>query len=133
MILKNNVIIDNLIRNEHNPFQIDTTNGFIRGNIFNNLYKPYKNITTRLNTPTTKEEQLMSEINKYNFYTTELHLYLDLYPNDTNALNLFNQYSTQLNNLINTYENNFQVLTQDSKYLQSNTWKWLEGPWPWQN
>lgn len=125
--------MDNLIRNEQNPFQIDTNNGYIRGNIFNNLYQPYKNIIPKQIPAHNSKEELMNEINKYTFYCTELTLYLDLYPTDSNAINLFNQYNTQLDKLKTMYESKYQVLCLDSKYLQATPWKWLEGPWPWEN
>lgn len=133
MILNNNIIMDNLIRNNNVPFQIDTTTGFYRGNIFNNLYVPYQNIQTTIPSFNTQEEELMNEINKYTFYCTELNLYLDLYPTDTTAINYFNQYKTQLDQLTDVYESKYKPLTTDSKYLKTTPWRWLEGPWPWQN
>ena len=42
-------------------------NGFLRGNLFNNLYDPYKNYKYRELKPNNKREELLYNILMYNF------------------------------------------------------------------
>lgn len=114
---------------------LDLTNldtGFIRGNIFNNLYVPYKNYKPIAPVIKGEREQLLYEILKLNFAMTELNLYLDTNPNNTNAINIFNDYSKKKKNLVNSYEAKFGPLTLDGNMMNLNTWIWNKNPWPWE-
>ena len=63
-----------------------------RGNLFNNLYDPYRNYKYRELKASNRKEELLLNILKYNFALIELGLYLDLNPMDRNMLTLYNQY-----------------------------------------
>ena len=131
MILKNNIIVDNL-RNDNNTFNIDVYNGFYKGNIFNKLYDPYKTYIPTIPKVTTREEQLLLQISNLTFNLVDLNLYLDVYPNDVNALNLYTNINKQLQQLEYEYEKKFQIISTNSQYLEGTPWKWLENPWPWE-
>jgi spore coat protein JB len=106
--------------------------GFLRGNLFNNLYDPYKNYKyTKLN-PTNKKEEMLFNILMYKFALKELNLYLDNFPNNTQILNLYNQYLLEEKKLCNQYQKNYGPLTIDSENIESNNWKWIKSPWPWE-
>ncbi len=82
-------------------------NGYLKGNIFEDLYDGYKNISIpKLKFNSTKEEMLFN-INEMSFYSHDLNLYLDNYPNDKNALDLFKKYSNMTNALIKEYESKY--------------------------
>lgn len=138
--LNQNQMIDMNYLNNYNNMtnyknDLDLTNldtGFIRGNIFNNLYVPYKNYKPIAPVINSEREQLLYEILKLNFAMTELNLYLDTNPNNTNAINLFNDYSKKKKNLVNSYETKFGPLTLDGSMINLNAWSWNKNPWPWE-
>ena len=85
--------------------------GYIKGNLFKNLYQEYKNYRpSRLNVNSEKMEMLVN-IGQMGFASHELNLYLDNYPNNRKALELFNKYSNMTNKLIKEYENKYGPLT----------------------
>jgi len=143
--MKNNFynIPDNWYKEFNNNFNImnkmNTTNdladpkeAFLRGNLYNNLYDPYKNYKYGKLTPSDKKEELLFNILMYKFNLKELNLYLDNYPFDTNMINLYNKYLSEEKNLCEQYEKNYGPLTTDSKYIGENNWKWVKSPWPWE-
>ena len=103
-----------------------------RGNLFNNLYEPYKNYQYRPLKPSNKKEELLYNILMYNFTLNELDLYLDLNPNNQDMLNLYNKYLNNKNELINEYERSFGPLTLSSENIASNNWNWQASSWPWE-
>ena len=103
-----------------------------RGNLFNNLYDPYRNYKYRELKPSTKREELLLNILMHNFALTELNLYLDVNPRDTSMINLYNRYLTNKKRLVDEYEKNFGPLTLDGLNMGDNDWNWSKSPWPWE-
>ena len=68
----------------------DSQIGFKRGNLFSNLYDEYKNYKPQELKASNEREDLILQIDENRFAIIELGLYLDLYPNDINALNKYN-------------------------------------------
>lgn len=107
---------------------VNIKEGFNRGNIFDNLFWPYKYIAdVKPNNPRSK---LMMDIQMYSFAAHEMNLYLDLYPNDIQAIGLFNQYQDEANRLTNEYENEYGKICLDIN--ESYAWDWVNSPWPWE-
>ena len=102
-----------------------------RGNLFNNLYEPYKNYKYNNLTATNKREELLLNVLRYDFVLTELTLYLDIYPKDRNMINLYNQYLEEKKRACFEYTKNFGPLTLDDQ-SNNNSWSWLQSPWPWE-
>lgn len=102
-----------------------------RGNLFNNLYTPYKNYQYNKLNPTNKREELLFNVLMYNFILTELNLYLDIYPQDKNMINLYNQYLEEKKKAYFEYTKFFGPLTLDDP-SNNNNWSWLSSPWPWE-
>ena len=111
---------------------LEANQGFIRGNMFGNLYDPYKNYKPMDLNPENEKEALLYQVMQYQFALTDLDLYLDIYPNDRNAVSLYNQYLTIMKQARDKYENMYGPLTLDSNYLGTNHWKWKNNPWPWE-
>ena len=120
------------VSNNMNNSNIDPKEGFLRGNLFDNLYKPYKNYTYGNLKATNKKEELLYNLLMYKFALIELNLYLDVNPNDMMMLNLFKKYQMEEKKLCNEFEKNYGPLTLDSEYLGNNNWKWINSPWPWE-
>ena len=82
----------NMDRDMNNPKYFTEKEGYLRGNMFRNLYSRYKNYEPQILRPTTEQEEMFLRMSEAEFAAHDLNLYLDLYPNDGNALDLFNKY-----------------------------------------
>ena len=126
-----NSMMNNNMYNFNNDLA-DPKTALDRGNLFNNLYVPYKNYKYRPLRPTNKKEELLYNILMHNFALTELDLYLDLNSNNQNILNLYNKYLNNKKELVTEYERNFGPLTLEGNNLGTNNWNWRMSPWPWE-
>ena len=123
---------DTFYSNNMTSNQLATINlALDRGNLFNNLYDPYKNYKYNNVTATNKREELLLNVLRYDFVLTELNLYLDIYPKDRNMINLYNQYLEEKKRACFEYTKNFGPLTLDDQ-SNNNSWSWLQSPWPWE-
>ena len=109
----------------------DSQTGFKRGNLFNNLYSEYKNYKPNDLKANSEREDLITQIDEQRFAIIEMNLYLDIYPNDKNALNKFNSYLRKEKELINLYESKYGPMTISSP-VQTDNWLWNNSPWPWE-
>lgn len=103
--------------------------GFLRGNMYKNEFKPYKNYTYRKISPVGKRNQLLFEIMQYDFAINDLNLVLDLHPDDERLLDLFKKYVAILCEKELEYVKLYgplQVMEADGK-----TFNWISEPWPW--
>lgn len=108
----------------------DPYNGFIRGNMFPDLYNDYKIEPVEFKISNEKE-QLSNQICNLCFATHDINLYLDLYPDDRDMLNLYNSYKKEVNGLLPYYEEKYGQL-----FVGSTTkypFEWIKEPWPWEN
>lgn len=117
--------------NNQNKNIINTEEGFKRGNMFKNLYDEYKNFKPRKLAASSEREDMILQIMEYTFAIIDLQLYLDMYPNDRDALKLFNTYLNNKKDLTNIFEEKYGPLTIDSE-AQRNNWLWDNSPWPWE-
>lgn len=77
---------------------------------------------------------LKRRIYETDFAIHELSLYLDTHPTCKRAAELLDEYRKKRKELIKLYERNFGSFIVTSKDVEtSGCWKWLEGPWPWEN
>ena len=111
----------------------DPYNGFIRGNLFKNSYDPYKSEEPYEIKPINAQAELLTYIDALGFAMVDLNLFLDVNPNNQEAINLFNQYREEKNNLLKEYESKYGPITIDSDSLTSYPWAWDDMPWPWDN
>lgn len=116
----------------NNYNQIDPYIGYMRGNLFNNLYKPYKNYNFAQISPSNEKEYKMLLLQTYGFGLTDLNLYLDTNPNDNNMIKLYNEYLNNYNQALADYENRYGPLTLNSNSLNTSPWAWLKTKWPWE-
>lgn len=111
---------------------IDPKEGWMKGNLFANLYDPYKNYKYAKLDPKNEREALLYQVMQYKFALIELNLYLDTHPNDTEMVRLYNQYLDIEKKMCDKYESMYGPLTLDSEYLDKNNWVWKNSPWPWE-
>ena len=119
--------------NYNNPKLYNPYEGFIRGNLFPNLYDGYKDYKPFQINPMNEQAEMLTNIDSLGFATIDLDLYLDINPNDQNAIGLFNQYRKEKEELIKNYELKYGPLLLNSEALNSVPWMWNDRPWPWEN
>lgn len=110
----------------------DPYNGFIRGNMFPELYNSYKLNKPLEITPMNEQAELLTYVDALTFAMIDLNLYLDVYPNDKEALELFNQYRMQTDEYTKKYESKYGPLELTSNSLNTFPWAWDNAPWPWE-
>lgn len=119
---KNSLLDDNLTL-------VPVNTGHNRGNLFKNLYWPYK-YEAQVN-PGNERERLLNKIQQYNFAAIDLDLYLDVFPDDMQAIGLFNQYREEALKYQSEYDRKYGSLLLSGN-LDQMPWEWLNGPWPWE-
>ncbi len=104
--------------------------GFLKGNMFRDEYIPYKNYKIEELKPANAKEKMLFEIMEKEFAFNDLDLYLDVYPEDMNALNLFKKYVEEYKKLKEDYASMYGPLSLDqAKY---SNFEWVKEPWPWE-
>ncbi len=79
-----------------------------------------------------KKNQLLRQIQEYDFAVNELTLYLDSHPTDAKAIEKHAAWAKDLDLLKLAYTKEFGPLTacDGSKH---GSWNWVNDPWPWDN
>ena len=111
----------------------DPYNGLIRGNLFKNLYDPYKSKEPYEIKPMNEQARMLTDIDALGFAMIDLNLYLDVFANDKEKINLYNQYRKEKEGLLKEYEAKYGPITLNSDSLNSYPWAWNNMPWPWDN
>ena len=110
---------------------LDSYDGFKKGNMFKDLYDPYKDFKYVELKANNEREDMLMQLQEVKFAMIDLGLYLDVYPSDRSALDLFNKYQKKEKELCRMFENKYGPLTIDSDVMVNN-WLWNNGPWPWE-
>ena len=119
---------------QSNPNHLyDAYEGFIRGNMFPDLYNQYKVQRPFDVEPMNEQARLLTNIDSLCFAAHDLNLYLDTHPQDRDMIELFNQYRVESNKALQQYESQFGPLFVDSEASMNCPWAWNQSPWPWEN
>lgn len=110
----------------------DPLSGFLKGNLFKNLYDSYKKYKPQDLNPSNEKEAMLWQVMQYKFLLVELGLYLDTHPNDKEVLSLYRNYLNIEKQSCREYEKKYGPLTCDSEYIGNNSWAWDNSPWPWE-
>ena len=114
--------------NLYNPYQ-----GLIRGNMFKNLYQPYKNERPYEIKPVNEQAKMLTDLDALEFAMIDLNLYLDVNPDDQRAIELYNKYRQENEELLKLYQDRFGPILLNSDSLNNIPWMWDNRPWPWEN
>lgn len=104
--------------------------GFMRGNMFNNEYKPYKNYKVKELVATNDKEEQLFRIMALSFAINDLNLLLDLNPNDRENFNTFKSLIKEKNALEQKYIEKYGPLTLEE--TTKNSFDWVS-TFPWEN
>ena len=119
---------ENYLRNDTNLFNPE--NGYNLGNMFTDLYDPYKNYKPAKLKASNKKEELYLQLSRVSFAMHEMNLYLDLHPEDRKILQLFNDYRKMFVELEKKYESEFGPLTTCSDTLEKSPFGWVTYSFP---
>ena len=112
--------------NNNNNSLVDEQTGLLRGNMFENEYKPYKNYNpSKLNI----KNEILEKLCEANFAIIDLNLYLDLNPNDERIYNIYKNYVDNFEKIKKLYEQNYGPL--EITCVESDSYNWINNPWPW--
>ena len=123
------VDLRHLMRNNHHSDRFfSPKEGFIRGNMFKEEFKPYKNYQYKEIIPKNEKEDLLLKIYEYDFAVIDLGLHLNLHPEDVEAFELFKicakEYERYRKEFAEKYES---ICLTDT----NNKYNWVNDPWPW--
>ncbi len=104
--------------------------GFLRGNMFKDEYKPYKNLTYINIRPRNEREAKLFNVMEYSFAINDLNLYLDLHPEDSEMLKLFKEYVKEEKEAKKEYMESYGPLTVNK--VTGNSFDWVSN-WPWED
>lgn len=124
---------DNFVNSNQKNALYDPYQGYIRGNLFPDLYNPYKEKDPYEIRPMNKQAEMLTYMDMYSFAAHDLNLFLDVHPNDQIVIDLFNKYRREANKLIVDYQNEYGPLVTNSDALNAVPWAWDDRPWPWEN
>ncbi len=105
--------------------------GFLRGNMFKDEYKPYKNLTYVNIKPRNDREAKLFNVMQYSFAINDMNLYLDLHPEDRNALMLLEEFIKEEKEAKKEYIKSYGPLTINE--TSGEKYEWINGPWSWEN
>jgi len=131
--LPNDVLNQGMNDNYNQNRLYEPYEGFIRGNLFKDLYDPYRNDRPYQIKPMNEQAEILTNLDSLGFAMVDLNLYLDVYPDDRNAINLYNQYRQEKENLLKLYESKYGPIVLSSDALNAVPWAWDNKPWPWEN
>ena len=122
------------LRNDkkHNNNLFTPEQGYNLGNMFEDLYDPYKNYQPKRLQGRTNQERSFLELSRVAFAMHEMNLYLDVYPDDRKIQNLFNDYRKMFIDLEEKYEKNYGPLNTSSNTLEKTPFAWVMDEWPWE-
>ena len=110
---------------------VSPMDGFLRGNMFQDEYEPYKNLTYFKLNPSNDKERLLYQVMAYSFAINDLNLYLDLHPDNKGMLDLFKKYVKEEKELCKEYVKKYGPL--EVSEVMGHKFDWINSPWPWEN
>lgn len=108
----------------------DVYNGFIRGNMFPDLFNQYKISKPFDVRPMNEQAELLTKVDAYSFAAHDVALYLDTHPNDQDMIRLYDSLNEDVKKVTNEYENKFGPLLKNG--ATGYPWTWNNSPWPWE-
>ncbi len=81
-----------------------------------------------------EKDTLKRKIWELDFALHELVLFLDTHPTNAKALSLMGEYRKLRKETVALYESKFGAYAPTAaKTPLDDEWKWIKGPWPWEN
>ena len=115
---------------DRNKF-VNSREGFLRGNMMQKEYVPYRNYNPIPLVPTDDYERKLYKVMELDFALVDLNLYLDMHPEDLEAYQLFQNYVKEEKIVKKEFTEQYgPILFTNSNY---KNYEWIKNPWPWDN
>lgn len=121
--------VDIMTGNFDRPKLYDLTEALEKGNLFPELYEPYKNYKEGKLCAQTERAKRLIEIQKLDFAISDLNLYLDLHPDDIQAYKLFKSYVMECKKKKEEFTCIYGPLELEDL---TDEYEWSKGVWPWE-
>ncbi len=131
----NYVYYDWLQDNKRNNNLDNPQEGFLKGNMFQDLYSQYKDYKPTVFQFKTEQERKLFELQTITFAMHELNLYLDTHPDDQGMVMLFEDYNRKKEKLCKEYEKEYGSITIGGINNNNNnnqSFEWVNNNWPWE-
>ena len=109
---------------------VSVEKGFIRGNMFSNLFDNYKDYKVNAPVASTNRESELLDIMALSFSLNDLNLYLDLHPTDEVILKKFCELVDISCKKEMEYVKKYGPILVDDSVL-GDKFNWVDNPWPW--
>lgn len=76
---------------------------------------------------------LLKEIQQLGFRLYDLALFLDTHPTEQCAIKDYNETLNKYKLMVCNFEKLYGPLTLSGVDENDKEWKWIKGPWPWEN
>ncbi len=132
MLIDNDLMVLSILNMNNNISNAETCSsaeGFIKGNIFTNEYKPYKNYKPFFPKTSNEKSALLYEIMELEFAVYDLNLWLDIHPDDKKIYTIQKEYMKKLANCESVFVNKYGPLEITDNIYEDN--KWVNN-WPWE-
>lgn len=127
----NNNSINNHMNNNMNSNLYTPNEGFLKGNMFRNLYEPFRNYQPAQLNPRSEQERALLNLDQMAFAMHEANLYLDNFPDDMNMINRFNEFREAYDELLNDYQSKYGPIEINNPYMTTSPFAWTNDKWPW--
>lgn len=120
-----------MFQDDSNDDLYSTREGFLKGNMFVNEYRPYKNYKPGEITFKNEKDKCLVEIMELCFAIGDLNLYLDLHSDDKEMLDKFKSLVEKSVKKEMEYVEKYgplELIDSDN----ANKFIWIDSPWPWE-
>ena len=105
--------------------------GYLKGNMFKNLYDPFMNYMPIKPVINDAREEALFNLGQVHFAMHEANLYLDNFPNDKVMLNKFNEWRKTYEQMLNDYQSKYGPLEITGSYMTNTPFAWSNNAFPW--
>lgn len=106
--------------------------GLVKGSLEKSIYRPYKNYIVKCPKIFNEQDKLLLKIQQNGFAVQEAGLFLDINPENHEAIKTFSYYKMELEKSKNEYERKYGSLCLKSEQNEGYPYGWIKGPWPWE-
>lgn len=79
-----------------------------------------------------ERDEVLSRLTALDFMALDMALFLDINPENQDAIAIYNEVLKEADKVRAIYEENFGPLCSYRSRSNENRFKWIDNPWPWQ-
>lgn len=128
-LIKNEKKDDAISKIKKNLFTPDVA--FSNGTIFKCLYEPYKNFVPSKPTASNEKDRALLAVQMYGAALHDINLYLDVFPNDLEALKIRKEYYEKYKRAKEEYEEKYSPYCLLSDFSENKPFGFSTENFPW--